>query len=348
MATLHDPPIRIGILHSLTGATAISERPLAEAAQLAVDELNLSGGVLGCPIEAIVMDGASNPETFAGKAGELLSGKGVCALFGCWTSSSRKSVKPVVEGNNSALWYPLQYEGLEQSPNILYTGSCLNQQIEPGVRWALDNGARKCFLVGSDYVFPRTANTLIRAMMEIAGGEVLGERYLSIDSTRFTDIVDAIRCFRPDIVFNTINGAGNLSFFRELARSGISAESGPVMSFSFAETELQEVRSEAAGHLACWSYFQSLPTVENQEFLRRLRQRYGASRVASDPIVAAYVQVGLWAHVVGQCRSYEAGAVLRHACGQGLRGPSGWTEIQANNHVIKDAIVGRATAEGEF
>jgi len=340
-------PIRIGILHSLTGITAISELPLVQAAQMAVDEINERGGVLGRPIEVILKDGASTPETFSDRAQELLE-EGVCAVFGCWSSSSRKAVKPVIEAHDQILLYPMQYEGLEQSPNIVYTGSCLNQQFEPGVKWVLDAGKRKCFMVGSDYVYPRTANALVRALMEAGGGEVLDEQYIALNSTEFARVADDISQLRSDIVFSTIAGEGNLSFFCELHRAGVSSEACPVLSFSFSEIELQSVKVQAAGHYACWSYFQSLATPENRRFIRSLHRKYGDGRVASDPMVAAYVQVHLWANTVRACGSTEPSAVLGHACGQRFMGPAGWVEILANNHVAKEAMIGRATHAGEF
>lgn len=342
------PTIRLGILHSLTGTTAISETPMVEGAQMAVEELNQSGGVLGYRVEALLRDGASNPATYAARAEELLTEMGVCALFGCWTSASRKAVKAVVEKYQSALWYPLCYEGLEQSPNVLYTNTCLNQQIEPGVQWAIANGARNSLIVGSDYVYPRTSNMLIRGLVENDGGKILDERYIPITSTDFSGVVDAIRRLHPDCVFSTVAGEGNLSFFRELAQAGISAEHCRVMSFAVSEIELQYVAKEAAGHFACWSYFGSQQTAANQQFLRRMRRRYGENRIASDPMVSAYTQIHLWASIVRKIGSFDAGSVLQHACGQGIQGPAGWIELQANNHVAKDALVGRATLEGEF
>jgi ABC-type branched-subunit amino acid transport system substrate-binding protein len=229
------PEIQIGVLHSLSGTMAISEAHLVDAVLMAIEEVNRGGGVLGRPVRPIVEDGASEPDTFAAKAEKLLAEEQVATIFGCWTSSSRKAVKPVVERHHSLLWYPVQYEGLEESPNIIYTGSCLNQQIEPAVHWALARGQRRCFLLGSDYVFPRIANRLIHALVTRGDGHVLDERYVPLGSRDFAEAVVAIQRLQPDIVFNTINGEDNLAFFREYTRRGMDADACPVMSFSFSE-----------------------------------------------------------------------------------------------------------------
>ncbi len=286
--------IRVGVLHSLSGTMAADEKPLAAAAQMAVDEINEAGGVLGKQVEVVLRDGESDPAIFAAKARELLAQEEVRTIFGCWMSSSRKAVKPIVEAHNGLLWYPIQYEGLEQSPNIIYTGSCLNQQIEPAVTWALSQGKRRCFLVGSDYVFPRTANSLIRTLVSQGGGCVLAERLTPLGSHDLAEVADAIAEARPDIVFNTINGDSNLTFFREFSKTVGDAGDCPIMSFSFSEAGLRELPREAAGHYACWSYFQRLETPKNRRFLERYTRRFGPDTVVSDPIVTAYMQVYLW------------------------------------------------------
>jgi len=340
--------VKVGLLHSSSGTMAVSETPLVDAVQMAVDEINQDGGVLNRQIQIIVEDGASIPHIFADKAEKLLVEEGVATIFGCWTSSSRKAVKPVIERQKSLLWYPVQYEGLEESPNIIYTGSCLNQQIEPAVSWALAGGIRRCFLLGSDYVFPRIANHLITTLVAQGGGHVLEEQYVPLDSKDFAQTVTAIKDLQPDIIFNTINGEANLAFFRELARAELDSDSYPVMSFSFSEAELQSVIREAAGHYACWSYFQSLQTPENLEFLRKLHERYGDDKVASDPFVMAYAQVHLWKQAVEAAGAFTAEAVLNHVVGQSIVGPGGPMEIQTNHHIKKPTLIGRAMVDGQF
>ena len=340
--------IRVGVLHSLSGTMAEDEKPLCHATQLAVDEINSAGGVLGRRVELVVRDGASDPAIFAERARELLEREGVETIFGCWTSSARKAVKPIVEAHNSLLWYPVQYEGLEESPNIIYTGSCLNQQIDPAVAWALSQGRRCCFLVGSDYVFPRTANRLIRGLVARGKGQVLDEQYAPLGSRDFAGIVDAIADCRPDVVFNTINGDGNHAFFRELQKVLADGSDCPVISFSFSEIGLRETGPAACGHYACWSYFQSVETPENKQFVERYRQRFGPSAVVSDPVVNAYTQVHLWKRIVEESGSCNPQDVLRNVEGRGMEGPGGLMEIQANHHVKKHALIGRANKKGEF
>jgi urea ABC transporter urea binding protein len=324
------------------------ETRLVSAIQMAIDEINQSGGLLGKQIEAVVEDGASEPAVFEEKAKKLLQKEKVAVLFGCWTSSSRKAVKPIIEEYDSLLWYPVQYEGLEESSNIIYTGTCLNQQIEPAVNWALSKGKRNCFMVGSDYVFTRTANNLIRALVTQKGGQVLDEQYIPLGSYDLGNIVNTIKKLQPHIIFNTINGDSNLAFFREFAGTGMDAKNYPIMSFSFSEIELKEIIKETAGHYSCWSYFESVQTPENLRFLSGFRERFGEEAAVSDPIVTAYTQVYLWKQIVEDVNSLECQDVLSKACGTSVVGPGGVMEIQANNHVKKRAMIGQANLKGQF
>jgi len=347
-ARLDDSEARIGVLHSLSGTMAICERHLVQAAQLAVDEINGTGGVLGRHITAIVEDGESNAATFAMKARKLVTHDNVISLFGCWTSACRKAVRPIVEDHNLLLWYPVQYEGLERSRNIIYTGSCLNQQIEPATRWAIAGGKRKFFLVGSDYVFPRTANYLIRALVEGAGCEVVGEEYRPLGCGQFRDVADRIKRTTPDFVFNTINGTDNLVFFRELGEQGLSADNCPVMSFSLSELELPDLKGGASGHFACWGYFQSVDAPENRELLRRFRDRYGEHEVLSDPAVTAYAQIHLWKQVVESAGSFATEAMLKAIVGSELSLGGDTLEVRSNNHVKRRALIGKIRPDNQF
>jgi len=343
-----DSEVRIGLLHSLSGTMAICERHLLQAAQLAIDEINAAGGVLGRHITAVVEDGESNATTFASKARKLLTQDGVVSLFGCWTSACRKAVRPIVEHHNSLLWYPVQYEGLERSRNIIYTGSCLNQQIEPATRWALAAGKRKFFLVGSDYVFPRTANYLIRALVEGAGCEVVGEEYRPLGCGQFRDVAERIKRVTPDFVFNTINGTDNLEFFRELGDHGLTAENCPVMSFSLSELELPDLKGGASGHFACWGYFQSVDAPENRELVRRFRERYGEHEVLSDPAVTAYAQIHLWKQVASSAGSFATDAMLKAIVGSELSLAGDTLEVRSNNHVKRRALIGKIRPDNQF
>ena len=224
--------VKVGLLHSLSGTMAISETSVRDAEKLAIQEINDQGGVLGKKIEIVEEDGASDPQIFSEKAKKLLMNDKVATIFGCWTSASRKAVKPVVEGSNGLLWYPTQYEGMEQSKNIMYMGAAPNQQIVPAIEYLLKNGRKKMFLVGSDYVFPQTANRIIKAQLAAEGGEVVGEEYTPMGYTDYATIISKIKAANPDVIVNTLNGDSNVAFFKQLKDAGVTAEACPVMSFS--------------------------------------------------------------------------------------------------------------------
>jgi urea transport system substrate-binding protein len=327
---------------------ALSEAPLKDAALMAIDEINQAGGVLGRQIEPVVADGASVPITFAEQATTLITQQQAVALFGCWTSANRKAVLPVVETHNSLLWYPLQYEGLECSPNIFYTGSCLNQQVEPAVSWSLQHCGQRFYLVGSDYNFPRTANKLIYAQLSLAGGTVVGEDYVSMEAENFHAIIDRIQATQPDLVFSTLNGSSNLHFYRQYQAAGITPAQIPIMAVSIAEGEVQRIGPATIGHYASWSYFQSLDLPSNQRFVHSFQQRYGADRVTSDPIETAYFQVYLWKQAVEAAGSFESDRVRQAAYGQTFNTPGGPITLEANHHVAKPCRIGKVLPSGQF
>lgn len=342
-------PIRIGVLHSLSGTMAVSEAPLVDAVRLAVEEINAQGGLLDRPLEMVVVDGRSDWNVFAAEAERLIVREKVSALFACWTSACRKAVKPVVERHRHLMFYPVQYEGLEQSPNILYTGSAPNQQIIPGVRWAMQRFGKRIYLVGSDYVFPRIANLIIRDLAAAVGGQVLGERYLPLGGTEAADVVADIQRKKPDVVLNTLNGDSNASFFAALAQAGLA--DSPLVSFSVAEGEMQAWGGAGlTQHYGVWSYFQSLPREENRRFVEAFKARFGAERVTSDPMEAAYVGVSLWAQSVREVGSADplrvnTAILLR----QSLAGPSGVAAVDpATRHLWKMVRVGRVLPDGQF
>ncbi|MBX6773207.1 MAG: transporter substrate-binding protein, partial [Chloroflexi bacterium] len=260
--------IPVGILHSLSGTMAISEVAVKNAELMAIDEINAKGGVLGKKIEPIVEDGASDWPTFAEKAKLLLQDKKVAAIFGCWTSASRKAVLPVVQQLNGLLYYPVQYEGLEQSPNIFYICAPPNQQIIPAVSYLLAQKRTRFYLLGSDYVFPRTANKIIKAQLAAEHGTVVGEDYTPLGHTDYTATISKIKAANPDVVFNTLNGDSNVAFFKQLADAGITAEQLPTLSVSIAEVEVKGIGAKnMVGHLTAWNYFQSLDTPANAAFV---------------------------------------------------------------------------------
>ena len=327
---------------------AISEAPLVEASLMAIAQINQTGGVLGKLIEPIIEDGASDPAAFECLARKLIQRDQVTTIFGCWTSASRKAVLPVLEEFNTLLWYPVQYEGLECSKNIFYTGSCPNQQVEPAVNWLLKNRGKQFYLLGSDYVFPRTVNKLITAQLKQQGGKVVGEEYVSLGTKEFTETIARIKQVRPDVVFNTLNGDTNLAFYRQYQKSGITADEIPILAVSIAEAELQKIGGAAAGHYASWSYFQSLDTLSNQKFVQNFKHQYGSNRVTSEPIEAAYSQVYLWKQAVEQAQSLDVERVREVAIGQSFEAPSGKLTIEPNHHIARTCRIGQILPTGQF
>ncbi|MFN8375944.1 MAG: urea ABC transporter substrate-binding protein, partial [Anaerolineae bacterium] len=302
--------IKVGILHSLSGTMSISETTVRDSTLMAIEEINAAGGINGVMIEPIVEDGASDWPTFAEKARKLLLEDGVAVIFGCWTSASRKAVLPVVEENNGLLFYPVQYEGLEMSPNIVYTGATTNQQIVPAVEYLLSEGYSRFYLLGSDYVFPRTSNTIIRAQLEAAGAEVVGEEYLPLGGTEFSTILLNIQAAAPDVIFNTLNGDSNVAFYNQFADAGYTADSLMTMSVSIAEEEVVSIGVEnIVGHMVSWNYYQTVDNPVNAAFVEAFKARYGAERVTSDPMEAGYFGVYLWAAAVEAAGSFEVDAV---------------------------------------
>lgn len=341
-------PIRIGVLHSLTGTMAVSERPLVDAVQLAVTEINLAGGVLGRPLEMVVADGQSDAKVFAHEAERLITQEKVSVLFGCWTSASRKAVKPIMEKYRHLLFYPLQYEGLEQSPNIIYTGSAPNQQIIPGTHWALEKLGKRVYLLGSDYVFPRTANRIIRDIVRVAGGLVLAERYLPLGSSDMEASVKEIQQLKPDVILNTINGDSNFNFFQALQAT--DAKNIPILSFSISEAELTNYPELSLNsHYAVWSYFQSIATANNRRFVADYQRLFGTQRVTGDPIEAAYVGVNLWAQAAKDVGSVEPERVNNAVLLQSFDAPSGIISVdKATRHVWKKVRIGKMEPDGQF
>ncbi len=343
-------PVRVGILHSMTGTMSISERSVAESTQLAIDELNQKGGVLGRKIQATVADGASDWPTFALQAEKLIVEERVCTLFGCWTSASRKTVKPVVERLDHLLFYPVQYEGLERSPNIVYTGAAPNQQIIPAVKWSLDHLGKRFFLVGSDYVFPRTANAIVKDQVALLNGEITGEEYLLLGSKDVSGIVQKIVQAQPDVILNTINGDSNVAFFKELRKAGITPQTIPVVSFSIGEDELRSLKiQDIAGDYAAWNYFQGIQSEENSQFVQSFRKKFGPDRVTDDPMEAAYFGVYLWAQAVEDAGTDEVKAIRRAIKDQSMTAPEGIVYIDGETqHTWKSVRIGRIRDDGQF
>ncbi len=342
--------IKVGILHSLSGTMAISEVSVKDAEMMAIEEINASGGVLGKQLIPVIEDGASDWPTFAEKARKLISSDEVAAVFGGWTSASRKAMQPVFEELNGLLWYPVQYEGLEASPNIFYTGATTNQQIVPSVSWLLENRGTKFFLLGSDYVFPRTANNIIKAQLAAEGGEMVGEEYTPLGHTEYSTIINKIKAAKPDVIYNTLNGDSNVAFFKQLKDAGISADDITTLSVSVAEEEIRGIGADVLeGHLAAWNYFQTTDTPENTKFVDSYKAKYGADRVTSDPIEAGYIAVYLWAAAVEKAGTTDVDAVREAAKGIEFNAPEGTVTIDGDNqHIYKKVLIGEVNAEGMF
>lgn len=343
-------PIKVGILHSLTGTMAISEKPVVDSTLMAIEEINQQGGIQGRMVEPVVVDGRSDWSTFAEEAERLIVEEKVSVVFGCWTSASRKTVKPVFEKHDHLLFYPVQYEGLEQSKNIIYTGAAPNQQIIPAIKWCFDNLGSRFFLVGSDYVFPRTANEIIKDILTVLEGEVVGEEYILLGSDDVDEVVQKIIETQPDVILNTINGDSNIYFFRKLSDAGITSAKIPTMSFSIAEDELRVLGAEhMVGNYASWNYFQSLEIDENREFVQRFKERYGRHRVTDDPMEAGYFGVKLWAQAVREAGTDDVSKVRKAVKNQSYSAPEGMVYVDTeNNHVWKTVRIGIIREDGQF
>ncbi|MFZ5988961.1 MAG: urea ABC transporter substrate-binding protein [Bacillota bacterium] len=340
--------IKVGILHSLSGTMAISEVSVKDAEMMAIEEINAAGGILGKKIEPVIEDGASDWPKFAEKAKKLLQKDKVATIFGCWTSASRKAVLPVVEENKGLLWYPVQYEGMEASPYIFYTGAAPNQQIVPAVEWLLKNRGKKFFLLGSDYVFPRTANKIIKAQLDAMGGDLISEEYTPLGHTDYSTIINKIKSSKPEVVFNTLNGDSNVAFFKQLKDAGITSDDITTLSVSVAEEEIRGIGGEnIKGHLVSWNYYQTTDTPENKEFVKKFKAKYGENRVTGDPIEAAYFQVYLWAEAVKKAGSTDVEKVKEAAKGLEFNAPEGLVRIEGENqHVWKTVRIGEVMENG--
>ena len=370
--------VKVGILHSLSGTMAISETSLRDVLLYTFDEINAAGGVLGKKIEPVVADGASDWPLFAEKAEELIVKEQTAVTFGCWTSVSRKSVLPVYEKHNSLLFYPVQYEGEEMSPNIFYTAEAVNQQAIPAVDYLLDEGFKKFYLIGTDYVYPQTTNLVLLEYLlskgipveNIGGGLRKAEdgtvisagNYTPFSHTDFQQIVADIKAFAASgdaCVINTINGDSNVPFFKEIAASGLSSEDCPVVSFSLSEDEFRSLPAkDLVGHLGCWNYFMSLDTPENKKFIDGFQAWLKETdvpgvvkenRVTCSPMALSYSGVYLWKAAVEKAGTFEVDAV-RKALEEGVEftGPAGTMKSLKNHHFVKSVYIGETLENGQF
>ena len=370
--------VKVGVLHSLSGTMAISETSLRDVLLFTFDEINAAGGVMGKKIEPVVVDGASNWPLFAEKAKQLLDQDKVSATFGCWTSVSRKSVLPVFEEKKGLLFYPVQYEGEEMSPNIFYTAEAVNQQATPAVDYMLEEGKKKFYLIGSDYVYPQTTNLILLEYLlskgvplenigggftKDASGKIISAgKYTPFGHTDYQQIISEIKQFAASgdaCIINTLNGDTNVPFFKEYAAAGLTAESCPVVSFSVSEDEFRGLpASQLVGQLGCWTYFQSIKSPENAKFIKNFQAWLAKSdvpgivkegRVTCSPMVLSYDGVYLWKAAVEKAGSFEVEKVMAALkSGLSFDGPGGKVTSQANHHLTKNVYIGETRADGQF
>jgi urea transport system substrate-binding protein len=383
LAIVHNPlkaeeTVKVGVLHSLTGTMAISETSLRDVLLFTFDEINAKGGVLGKKIEPVVVDGASNWPLFAEKAKQLLDQDKVSATFGCWTSVSRKSVLPVFEEKKGLLFYPVQYEGEEMSPNIFYTAEAVNQQATPAIDYMLEEGKKKFYLIGSDYVYPQTTNLILLEYLlskgvplenigggftKDASGKIISAgKYTPFGHTDYQQIISEIKQFAASgdaCIINTLNGDTNVPFFKEYAAAGLTAESCPVVSFSVSEDEFRGLpASQLVGQLGCWTYFQSIKSPENAKFIKDFKAWLAKSdvpgivkegRVTCSPMVLSYNGVYLWKAAVEKAGTFEVEKVMEALkSGISFNGPGGKVTSQKNHHLTKNVFIGETRTDGQF
>lgn len=354
--TIFQGEIKVGILHSQSGTMAFSEGTAAEGEALAIEEINSRGGIYldgkRLKIVPVEEDGASNPKVFAEKARKLIETDQVNVVFGGWTSDSRKAMLPVFEEKNHLLFYPIQYEGQECSPNIFYGGTTPNQQIEPALDWLLSHKGNTFFLVGSDYVFPRTAHRIVRGHIQEKGAILKGEEYIPLGSMDVASIIRAIQKALPQggIIINTLNGDSNLAFFKALKRAYLTPANGYfTMSFSIAEQDISEIGAEyLEGSYSSWSFFQTLDTPSSKHFTRAFKHRFGNKRVTSDPTQAGYTMVHLWAAGVESAKSTRVDQVRDALIGASFDAPEGWVQIRPNHHLRKLSLIGEIQSDGMY
>ena len=358
-------PIKVGVLHSLSGTMAISEVSLKDVVSMAVQEINAKGGVLGRQLKLVIVDPASNWDLFAEKAKQLLVQEKVAVVFGCWTSVSRKSVLPVFEEHNGLLFYPVQYEGEECSKNVFYTGAAVNQQAVPAVEYLMskEGGSyKKFYLLGTDYVYPKTTNKILRAMLlakKVPAANIM-EEYTPFHHQDYQTIVGKIKKFAAGggaCIISTINGDSNVPFYKEFANQGLRAEDAPIMAFSVAEDELRGMDKTAlVGHLAAWNYYQSVDTPQNKQFVADFKAYCkknnlpdGDKRVTDDPIEAAYLGVHVWKQAVEKAGTTEVNAVRKAVYGQKFLAPGGEIMMdEANHHTHKPVLIGEIMKDGQI
>ncbi|MBC8050942.1 MAG: urea ABC transporter substrate-binding protein [Chitinophagales bacterium] len=343
--------VTVGILHSVTGTMAISETGSVQAEKLAIDQINALGGVLGRKIQFIQEDGASDWPNFAEKARKLLVNDKVAAVFGCWTSASRKAVLPVFEQYNGMLYYPTFYEGLEQSKNVIYTGQEATQQIIAGIDWIVkEKGAKTFYLLGSDYIWPRTSNKIARKHIEKLGLKVDGEEYFPLGNTQFNSVINKMKLKKPDVIYAIIVGGSNVAFYKQLKAAGIDLSKQTLVTISVTEDEILGIGGEnIAGAFACMKYFQSLDNPNNKAFVAAFKKMWGDKTVIGDVTQAAYLGPWLWKATVEKAGSFDIDKVAAASPGIEFKeAPEGYVKIHENHHLWSKTRVGKAKLNGQY
>lgn len=347
-----DTEVTVGILHSVTGTMAISETGSVQAEKLAIDQINAMGGVLGRKIKFIQEDGASDWPTFAEKAKKLLVNDKVAAIMGCWTSASRKAVLPVMEQYNGMLYYPTFYEGLEQSKNVIYTGQEATQQILAGLDWvSKTKNGKSYYLIGSDYIWPRTSMKIARKHIEgKLGGKVAGEEYFPLGHTQFNSVINKIKLTKPDVIYAAVVGGSNVAFYKQLKAAGIDLSKQTMLTISVTEDEIDGIGGEnIAGAYACMKYFQSLDNPNNKEFVAAFKKMWGEKTVIGDVTQAAYLGPWLWKMTVEKAGSFDIDKIAAASAGiEFTKAPEGYVKIHPNHHLWSKARVGQAQLDGQF
>ena len=348
-----DDTVTIGILHSITGTMSISETGSVQAEKLAIEQINAMGGVLGRKIEYIQEDGASDWPTFAEKARKLLVNDKVASVMGCWTSASRKAVLPVFEQYNGMLYYPTFYEGLEESPNVIYTGQEATQQILAGIDWVVrEKGAKSFYLLGSDYIWPRTSNKIARKHIEKKGLKVVGEEYYPLGHTQFNSVINKIKLKKPDVIYAIVVGGSNVAFYKQLKAAGVdmTKESPLLLTISVTEDEIRGIGGEnIVGAYASMKYFQSLNNANNETFVAEFKKMWGDDMVIGDVTQAAYLGPWLWKAAVEKAGSFDIDKIREASPGIELTtAPEGYVRIHENHHLWSKTRIGRAKADGQY
>jgi len=341
--------VRVGILHSLTGTIAIAEKSVVDAEMLAIDEINKSGGVMGQKIEPIIEDGASDWPTFAEKARKLMEKDKVAAVMGCYTSASRKAVLPVFEKLKGLLYYPTYYEGLEMSPNIMYTAQEATQSVIAAMEWLYANKGKTFYMIGSDYIWPRTTIKIAKATLTRLGGKLVGEGYYPLGHIEFSSEINKIKAAKPDVILNCVVGGSNVAFFKQLTAAGINGSNQTLLSLAVSEEEVSGIGAEnTVGTLTCMGYFQSLKNPANERFVKAFKAKYGANRVLGDTLECGYISVYLWKLAAEKAKSFDVEKVVAASSDLPIDAPEGKVHFdKSNHHLWKHARIGTFLPDGQ-